>query len=210
MRVVSAFFSTGGRTSRVRFIVVSMLAYILLHLCAPAWQVEDLVLIFAGLLMGVAVCKAAAEGARRLHDMGSDARVAIPVVLIVGLLCMGTRVYAKTQGVDWPVYPADGLAITALGVLVLWPGEKAVNRFGAPVSVPLRASAPPDGRTGRAGWVLLLISVGAIEAAIGALLVMEHSLYQNNQRNWREEQRQQAERDRLATPVAPPASAPRL
>ena len=210
MRAVQAFFSASGRSPPLRLAVVLLLAYAAWRLCGLAWDTSKILLLaLAGLVLGAILAKAAAEGVRRLHDMGSGAAVGGVLALVLAVADGGARVegIAREDGVL--VTALNVAALAALAMLVLWPGEKGANRWGEPAVSPWSSTrpAPGSGRE-RSGWLLLLLGVGAVEAVIAALVLFAWGVEQSNEQGADFARRSQVEHNRAAATASPAEKRP--
>ena len=199
MANAAAFFSTSGRTPRLRLGLVLMLAGITMWACAPAWEGESLPLFFgAGALLGFALTKTWSEIARRIHDIGSDASVGALVLLAWGLASGAAHIAAMAQDGPW-VRATDGLALGALAVLLVWPGQRGANRFGDPAHAPWLAS-PALKHPDSTRWLVPLLGIGGTEAVLLTLALLSHGIATSNDRTMEYVKRSAADHQRaLAT-----------
>ena len=191
-------FSTTGRTPRSRFIVTLALAYAVCRLVGLAWEASSIFLVAAaGLVLGAALAKAAAEGTRRLHDMGTGVSAGLVVALVLGL-AEGCAHLAALARDDLPlVSVADALALAALAVLALWPGRKAANSWGDAPASPWAGTASVRG--GWSVWVLPLLGIGGVEAVVAALALFGWGMERSNQRAMDYVRRSQAQHEQGVT-----------
>lgn len=210
MRAVQAFFSASGRSPQLRLASILFLAYAIWRLCGLAWDASSVPLLaLTGLGLGAALAKAAAEGVRRLHDMGSGAAVGGIVALVLAIADGGARVEGLARGDGVLVTLLNVAALAALAVLVLWPGEKGANRWGEPAASPWVSSPPaPGSGRDRSGWLLPLLSVGVVEAVIAALALFAWGVEQSNERGADFARRSQVEHERGAATASPVGKRP--
>lgn len=141
MDVLNGFFSTQGRSSRVR-----LLAFLAATL-AIAWiailRMRDgsvLVVTLSGALVGLATGKLAIEAARRRHDIGKRATPALVLLALAALAAFALAFHGIAAGPRLLSYAALLLFLALAAFLLL--GTAKVGSTDRPARTTARETGP--------------------------------------------------------------------
>ena len=175
------FFSIDGRTPRLRFLIVSTIAaVVLLLLGRSSWDERLAIALPAGAVAGLVLAKVAAEAGRRLHDTGASARAGAWAALLLGLMALGSLYLSLNH--ENAMLPVTGLVGVALLFLVVRPGVAGANRFGVPPDGPVAATTTG---AAHAAWLLPTVCVVAAVGLVLALASLNDALRRTQEDQYR-------------------------
>lgn len=133
---VTAFFTTAGRTSITRFLIIAVIAGAILWACFQTRGAYGLIANFlVGIVAGGALAKLLAESARRVRDTGRNLRVAAWVaasfgmIMVAGLMSLNDQIMGDivTRTMTY-VIPATA------ATFLLWPSRNLKEYASTPRS----------------------------------------------------------------------------
>lgn len=127
-RALLDFFSSAGRTSVVRMLIVVAIAAPILWLCAQvSWELGLAINALAGAILGATIAKLGVEARRRVRDAGYSKQLVGWVWLALGLLALAAFLAFAESDPDWAqwafVFLEYAAPLTA-ALFLLTPGRR--------------------------------------------------------------------------------------